>query len=552
MKPEISNLSNPISFAFFLCTLATGLVCQARQSGKPDVSLVGRRTVEVDEAQFAQVYFVAPNSPATDADGSRNRPWPSIVLALSGIVTPAAHTRIALFVAEGIYQTGTIFMREQVEMYGGFEARSWKRDIFSHPTILDGGGRRRLLVGADKAKLDGFIIQNGRSQGPGGGLLCDSVSPIVTNNLFRDNHTLEPIGFRHDLIHQEGNRGGAVACLYNSVPRIANNVFYGNWTEVGDGAGVALYGWARLDGDPRAIIENNLFCSNVSGTRDRARTRSSSGGAIACSHEASPILRNNVFVGNRARGNSDAGGVYCEYFSSPLVEANWIVGNVCDDDGGGFYTMRLGAPLLRRNVIVGNRAQSGGVGGVRVSKEGRLLMERNLVAYNQSGGAILCVDGYAVIAENLIVHNLGGPGIGYRQQHRYFKRSRFERNQLWGNEGGPFEIDRGSGRRPKLGRNRTGTTRPASAPDDESPTDSMLSTYGTFERAEYDEDRAIWHIFMQSTGSLDQCCAGRAVRIGRIWGVARQVRDGLMYLWADSAAEFSVGAPIEVLIPPGY
>ena len=415
MKPEVANLSNPISIALILSALASGLVCKASQESRPNASLVGRRTVEVEETRFAQVYLVAPNPSATDADGSRERPWPSIVSALSEIPTPAAETPVALFVAEGIYQTGTIFMRGKVEIYGGFEARSWKRDIFSHPTVLDGGGRRRLLVGADQAKLDGFVIQNGRSQGPGGGLLCDNASPIVTNNLFRNNHTVEPVGFRHDRIHQEGNRGGAVACLYNSVPRIANNVFYGNWTEVGDGAGVAVYGWVRLDGDPRAVIENNLFCNNVAGTRDRARTRSSSGGAVACSHEASPILRNNVIVGNRARGNSDAGGIYCEYFSSPLIEANWIVGNACDDDGGGFYTMRLGAPLLRRNVIVGNWAQSGGVGGVRVSKEGRLLMERNLVAYNQSGGGFLSVDGYAIIRENLIAHNKGGPGIGYRQ-----------------------------------------------------------------------------------------------------------------------------------------
>ena len=80
----------------------------------------------------------------------------------------------------------------------------------------------------------------------------------------------------------------------------------------------------------------------------------------------------------------------------------------------------------------------------------------------------------------------------------------------------------------------------------------MLATCGTLERAAYDEVRAIWQIVVQPAGTLDESYAGRAVRIGRIWGVARHLRDGLMHLWADSSAEFSAGTPIEVLIPPDY
>ena len=551
MNPGFSNFAEPFWVALLLIGFSAVVPCHAGESYEPDVSLVGRSTVAVDEAKFARVYFVSPSvSSADGADGSRERPWPSIIVALSEIPKPATDSSVAVFVAEGVYKADTILMREQVDLYGGFDARSWERDIFSHPTVLDGGSERRILVGANEARLDGFIIQNGRSPGPGGGLLCDGTSPAVTNNLFRKNHTVEPVGFRHDLIHQDGNRGGAVACLYNAVPRIANNVFSGNWTEVGDGAGVAVYGWVRLDDNPRTIIENNVFTDNISGTRDQARTRSSSGGAIACSHEASPVLRNNVIVGNRAQGNSDAGGIYCEYFSSPLIEANWIVGNACDDDGGGFYTMRLGEPLLRRNLIVGNWAESGGVGGVRVSKEGRVLMERNVVAHNQSGGGVLSVDGYAVIRGNLIAHNRGGPGIGYRQQHDYFKSSRFKKNRLWGNDEGPFEIKGESGDPPKFEGNRTVPDLPVSVTEDGDSNRSMLIPGGSVERADYDAEQAIWRIGFQIEGSLYESLSGRVVRIGEFWGVVRSAENGIMNLWAVSSAEFHIGAGIEILSPP--
>ena len=75
-------------------------------------------------------------------------------------------------------------MQSYLDLYGGYSAETWERDIIAHETILDGEDLRRGIIGANQARMDGFLLIRGRAEGPGGAIFCDSSSPIITNNRF--------------------------------------------------------------------------------------------------------------------------------------------------------------------------------------------------------------------------------------------------------------------------------------------------------------------------------------------------------------------------------
>jgi len=494
----------------------------------------------VDVKTYAHVHHVNAAAPGKGGgQGTREQPWKSVADALQAVGTAAADRRVAILVAAGVYEQGPLVLREHVDVWGGFEAGAWTRDIFANETVLDGRHAHRVALGSDHATLDGFVIRRGRAFGYGGGVLCDNTSPTLSNNRFETCFTVQPADIRTDLIHQRGNLGGAVACLYNSVPRIVNNVFRGNWTEIGEGGAVALYGWSRLAGAPRAVVENNVFVGNVAGTKDLARTRSSSGGAISCHFEASPIIRNNVVAHNRAMGRSDAGGIYCEYFASPEISRNWVVGNEGDDDGGGFYTMRDGEPVLRGNLFAGNWTTMGGVGGLRISKEGRARIIGNVIARNGTGGGIYMADGWVEIANNLVADNRAGPGLRFVQNFSHYQPSRITGNTFAGNETDPIMWMENVGAKP-VDENNT------------------LQTKGVFavgaqtvavKTAVFDAKRG-WTLLKPTVALGDfSSYLGRAVRVGQHWSVVlRADADGL-WVWGDCSAQ-DFGKGLEIL--PDY
>ena len=346
---------------------------------------------EVALQQYASVRYVAQSTGSdTAGDGSVERPWQSLTHALARISDAAANKRYAVLVARGTYAEPTLHMKPHVDLYGGFNPDDWQRDIFAHRTILDGEGQRRVLVGADSARLDGFVIRNGRVRGKGAGLLCLAVSPEVTNNVFLGNKTLAPEGWNPKYRHEIGNDGAAIYCENGAAPVIANNVFAHNQTEVGRGGGVALHG--RCD----ATIRRNIFLYNTVGLKDPRR--SSDGGALSIFDWSSPVVEENVFLSNEALTKNDAGGVFAALWSSPVIRNNLFVGNQCDDDAGGLFVggqeHRYDRPLdplppagrffvdIVGNLFVGNRNPSMNSGAMRLTMETRGRFANNVVAHN--------------------------------------------------------------------------------------------------------------------------------------------------------------------------
>ncbi len=413
-----------------------------------EISKIGPVTEEIDRAKYKQVYYVdRMKGSDKDGNGSIDKPWESVTYALEKTVNASSENRCAILVASGSYSGSTVIMKQFVDLYGGFKSGSWEREIQAYQTLLDGQKMRRVVIGADNSCIDGFTIRNGLSKSHGGGILCDDTSPVISNCIIENNYVMEPDNFNHTRIHQNGNHGGGIACLYNSVPVIRNNLFYNNETSIGNGGGIAFYGWLRnpdapptkiinnrMEGGWQPLVANNIFINNTSGVNDWGRTRSSNGGAISCAYESRPVIENNLIICNQAKGRSDAGGIYTENFSYPFINGNWIVGNISDDDGGGIYTNHTGHALITNNFIAGNWTVGKGAGGVRLSKESRATVKDNIIVHNQTGGGVQSVDSYMELINNIIMHNKGNVSLRYSNVFSYFVPSVIEKNIILDNE----------------------------------------------------------------------------------------------------------------------
>jgi hypothetical protein len=271
--------------------------------------------------------------------------------------------------------------------------------------------------------------------------------------------------------------------------------------------------------------------SNISGVNDYSRTRSSSGAAISCAHEARPVIRNNVVIGNEAKGRSDAGGIYTEYYSYPLIEGNWILGNICDDDGGGIYTMKLGNPVIKGNIIAGNWTQGGGVGGIRISKEGRATISGNQILYNPGGG-VRSVDSYMNLQDNIILYNPGSSGVGYSSNYSYMMPSIIKNNIIRDNEKGAIAIDNNVGQYPIVEKNNIDDT--LESQDDNYNRVPLFRDKGIVGKAldvEFDSASYQTTLIPEDKSLFKKKVLGKVIRIADDWGVIKNQSDNRLTIW---------------------
>ena len=266
-------------------------------------------------------------------------------------------------------------------------------DVMKYPSVLDGEDRRRIVLGADNARLDGFHLIRGRIRGKGAALLCDATSPTIANCVFRANRTLIPENWNPELIHETGNDGGAVMILNGSGARIENCYFFQNTTECGRGGALAVDRAAN----PR--INHNVFANNRAGLDDPMR--SSDGGAVSFFDWSDGEFVGNLVINNESLANNDAGGLFVALWAAPLIADNTFVGNAAGDDAGGLFIggqeHRYGVPLdpyppaeafdviVERNILVGNTNSSHNSGATRITMESRVELTDNLIARNKGG-----------------------------------------------------------------------------------------------------------------------------------------------------------------------
>jgi predicted outer membrane repeat protein len=312
-------------------------------------------------------------------------------------------------------------MKPYVDLYGGFAPGDWlSRDIYANATVLDAQKKGPVVLGADHAQLDGFVISGGQHSAHGGGIVCDGVSPVIVNNIITANNTLR-VSIKEGFGLQTGNEGAGIALLHGSRAQLCNNLICENTTELGAGAAISARDHVQ------ARILRNVFCNNSAGLKDdqmfhgKTGSRSSPGGAIGCSEASAPQISFNVFVLNSAVLNNDGGAIWVEGNSTPLISYNWFAGNTSGDDGGAIYVMgniyydaggiRHDLPpdnpvTIEDNFIAGNNTGRGAPGGIRVSRLGRVELRRNRIVANAKGGArgaergVICVLEDNIIADN--------------------------------------------------------------------------------------------------------------------------------------------------------
>ncbi len=385
-----ATTTNPVRIV--LLAVCASFPAVTLQAATP--AAAGPQTAPVDTASYAQVLHVSLTGNDATATGDASAPYASLSAALAA----AGVGRTAVLIAAGAYPTRDLQLESGADLYGGFHPVGWTRDIHANPTILDAQGEGRVLSveasatpsGEARPRLDGLHIQGGLVRGPGGGILIDGASPVLTNNVFVGNATQQPDGWAPKYLHETAHDGGAIFCRNGGAPEIRNNLIVDNATETGRGAGIAF------DGDCDGLIADNVIIGNVAGGNDPFR--SSDGGGISIFNSSSPEIEGNVVLGNRALNNNDGGGIFVAYWSSAKLRDNLIVGNQGGDDGGGLFVggqeHRYDRPFdplpgaadffveVTGNQFFGNTNPSGNSGALRITMESRGRIEGNLAALN--------------------------------------------------------------------------------------------------------------------------------------------------------------------------
>ena len=357
----------------------------------------GPQTTPVDTTAYTQVLHVsATTGNDSTATGTSSAPYATITAALAA-ATATASDRAAILIAAGTYPTQNLELPPNTDLYGGFDPTStdWTRDrdIQAHPTILDAQGEDRVLTvsGDANPRIDGLRIQGGQVRAPGGGILIDGASPVLSNNVFTNNSTLTPANWAPKYLHETAHDGGAIYCRNGGAPVIRNNLITENGTEIGRGGGIAF------DHGCDGVIADNAIISNVAGAAADPM-RSSDGGGISIFNWSSPEITGNVVLANWALHNNDGGGIFVAYWSSARVRDNVIVANLGSDDGGGLFVggqeHRYDRPFdpmpapeeffveVTGNRFFGNTNGSGNSSALRITMESRGRVEGNVAALN--------------------------------------------------------------------------------------------------------------------------------------------------------------------------
>jgi hypothetical protein len=374
---------------FVTCSGKTGP--ERRRNDGSGGMITGPANQPVKPGGYTALYYVSLETGSNEeGDGSRTRPWKHLGYALERVSPADSSGRNAVLVAAGVYTESPFRMRSRVDLYGGFDPATWSRDIFRYQTVLTGEKRRRVVIGADHARLDGFKVMHGEVRGMGGGILCESVSPRISNNIFYQNRTLGPVPWSPAYWHEMAHDGGAVFCSDGASPVIGNNLFVENATENGRGGAVSLVG------ESRARIVRNVFLHNSTGLNDPMR--SSDGGALSVFDWCAPLIEGNLFIGNRALNHNDGGALFLALWSSGNVVDNRFIDNHSGDDAGALFVggqeHRYDRPLdplpdeerffvtISGNRFIANTNPSMNSGAMRFTMESRGEFINNVLAHN--------------------------------------------------------------------------------------------------------------------------------------------------------------------------
>jgi parallel beta-helix repeat protein len=313
--------------------------------------------------------------------------------------------------------------------------------------------------------VSGFTIENGDPYSPynGGGILCDSSSPTITNCTISENYASNGGGISCDnssptvtnctfsgndanygggiycnsssptitnctFSWNDAIAGGGISCRNSSSPTITNCTFSGNWTYVGGGIS------CRDNSSPTitdCTISGNdaedgggISCDNSSPTIINCTITGNAveyeGGGISCWDNSSPTITGCTISENGVYDFGPGGGIYCDA-SSPTITACTITGNSALG-GGGIFCWDNSSPTITDCTISGNASVEGGDGGgIYLFGSSATItnctISGNVATYEGDGGGIYLSGSSATITNCTISGNeadFDGGGISCR------------------------------------------------------------------------------------------------------------------------------------------
>ncbi len=282
-------------------------------------------------------------------------------------------------------------------------------------TVLDGSREDSTVVNCESGEtndtiIEGFTITGGRGWTPlgdtttkaGGGISCYHSTPIIRNNVIRDNQALnDPRG---------GNsRGGAIniGSRGASQPMIVEgNIIEGNYCSRNSG-GINIAG--------PCIIQDNVIRGNSTGTGD-------GGGLYLLGDVGRVIIRRNLIVENHAADHG--GGIYIGTFlasagmteiSQNVILRNTAMGRDGGADCSGAGMWIGGGALTTQNTIEFNHAENLGVvpagGGCCLENSVPGTSVRLTIFYANVGGGLVATEAAEGEEGDNIIFGNSSPGF---------------------------------------------------------------------------------------------------------------------------------------------
>ncbi|MCC6545665.1 S8 family serine peptidase [Candidatus Sumerlaeota bacterium] len=259
---------------------------------------IGPRTEPVDLSFYVDgiIYVDANNGSDVIRPniGTKAAPYKSLTMALQSLPQGRSFSsaKKAVLVAEGRY-TGVganpVFATHFYQIFGGYNPQDWTRDIYRHPSIID-GENLRLALRADGVDggLDGFVITRGTE----GGVVNKNGLPapgfVLSNCIIINNQSANGAGLNVD--------GNFI---------VRNCIFANNMASIGGGAiSTSTAGSGSIISVSNTFFLNNAApyataCDFWIGTFfENNFVSGHSGVALSCVGTGAVLVDNTVFQNN--------------------------------------------------------------------------------------------------------------------------------------------------------------------------------------------------------------------------------------------------------------
>ena len=240
-----------------------------------------------------------------------------------------------VWVATGMYPANNIQMKNNVEIYGGFDPGNGIVDLTDNRILpnpdanvqgstINGQTFGRIVANDNNgvnttAVLDGFTLTGGNSS-TGGGIYNNGASPTLSNLWIKGNTV--------------SNDGAGMFNNNSASPVMTNITLSVNSARYGAG-----------------IFNRNNSSPVMTNVTIKANTSTEDGGGMYNDDAASPVMTNVSITGNTAKNGA---GMYNRTNSSPVLTNVLIANNTATTNGAAIRNEAASSPTLTNVTIAGN------------------------------------------------------------------------------------------------------------------------------------------------------------------------------------------------------